>query len=129
MKSEDAARGDIDRQRDPGTTDALPTVIIDDMDVDQRMVDLDDRQRRRLAQRSRLESDALLGFLAPELVLGDDPGIERLQAPDDRIAARPAQARGVTASPRLLADRLVGSARLGQEDRIDRGIDLALGLG
>ena len=61
--------------------------------------------------------------LAPASTTGS-----RLQASDDRIAARSAKARRITASPRLLADRLVRSARLGQEDRIDRGVDLALGL-
>ena len=49
MKPEDAARGDIDRERDPGASDALAAVIINDMDVDQRVIDLNDGQRGRLA--------------------------------------------------------------------------------
>jgi hypothetical protein len=49
VKPEDAARGDIDRELDPGASDALAAVIINDMDVDQRVIDLNDGQRGRLA--------------------------------------------------------------------------------
>ena len=100
--------------------------IIDDMDVNEGVVDLNDRQGCPLLQRPRLEAETLLGFVATEVVLGHDPGSECLQPPNDRIAARSMKLGGVAAPPSLVTDGAIRSARLGQVYRINGGVDLTL---
>lgn len=99
------------------------------MDVDQGAVDLNDSQGDRLSQRSWYEADTPLRFFTSKLVMRDDPGVECLEAANDGVAARSTKPRYVTSPPGLVADGLICAARLGQEDCIDRRVDLVHGLG
>ena len=121
MEAGDATRADVDRQRQPRALDRRSRHAVDHDHVDQRVIDLDQRQRPVRFQRPNGRQIAVAGGLAA-LSLGDDlAGGTCPQSRRDRLAAWNGQTFANATAPHLF-DQVARSVVAGVSDRRCRSL-------